>query len=65
MSHARVRYRRASTLRGRALLDLLARQGGPAAERLAAAHEMVRLAERPVRIAGEDLIDARHLGEGA
>ena len=64
MSHARVRYRRASTLRGRALLDLLARQGGPAAERLAAAREMV-LAERPGRVAGEDLIDARHLGEGA
>jgi hypothetical protein len=36
---------RTPTLRGRALLDLLARQGIPVAERVAAAREMLRLAE--------------------
>jgi hypothetical protein len=41
---------RTPTLRGHALLDLLARQGVPATTRLAAAPEMLRLA---LRDAGE------------
>jgi hypothetical protein len=44
---------RSPPLRGRALLDLLARQGVSAVERLAAAHEMVRLAKRDSESAAE------------
>jgi hypothetical protein len=44
---------RTPTLRGRALLDRLARQSVSAVERLAAAHEMVRLAKRDIESAAE------------